>query len=103
MRASELIGLPVLDAAGHRIGVVTDLRCVKEPGPGGAWGVLTLQALVVDRRRVGSRLGYDRHQRSPALLRGLARRLHGQATVVPWSSVRSWDSTAVHLGTARPG
>jgi hypothetical protein len=97
MRASELLGRPVLDAGGRRLGVVTDLRCVKEAAPDGAWGVLRLDALVVDERQLGSRLGYDRHQRSPALLRGLLRRLHGHATVVPWSAVASWSSAGIRL------
>jgi hypothetical protein len=97
MRASELLGRPVLDAAGPRIGLVADLRCVKEAAPDGAWGVLRLDALVVDRRQVGSRLGYDRHQRSPVLLRGLVRGLHGRTTVIPWSAVASWSQDRVRL------
>jgi hypothetical protein len=97
MRAGELLGRPVFDAGGRRIGSVTDLRCVKEAAPGGAWGVLRLDALIVDQRRLGSRLGYDRHQRSPALLRGVLRGLHGGPAVVPWSAVTSWSADGVHL------
>jgi hypothetical protein len=97
MRASDLLGRTVLDPAGRRIGVVTDLRCVREAAPDGSWAVLRLDSLVVNRRRIGARLGYDRHQRSPALLRGLLRRLNGRATVVPWSSVGTWDVAAVRL------
>jgi hypothetical protein len=97
MRASELLGRPVFDAAGRRIGLVTDLRCIKEAGPDGIWGVLRLDALVVHERQLGARLGYDRHQRSPALLRGLFRRLHGQATVVPWSAVASRSADGIRL------
>ena len=81
MPASELLGRPVFDHTGRRIGLVTDLRCVKEAGPHSSWGVLRLDALVVDERQLAPRLGYDRHQRSPALLRGLLRRLHGHAIV----------------------
>jgi hypothetical protein len=33
MRASDLLGRPVIDAAGHRVGVVTDRRCIKEAAP----------------------------------------------------------------------
>ena len=97
MRASELLGRPVFDATGRRIGLVTDLRCVKEAGAGGAWGVLRLDALVVDERRLGSRLGYDRHQRSPAPVRLLMRRLHGRATVVPWSAVDACTADGIRL------
>jgi hypothetical protein len=97
MRATELLGQPVHDSTGHRIGRVTDLRCVREAAPGGAWGVLQVQSLVVGRRQVGARLGYDRHQRSPALLRVLLRRLHGRATLIPWTSVASYDTTGIQL------
>ena len=97
MRAGELLGRPVLDATGRRVGLVTDLRCVKEAAPDGSWGLLRLESLVVDERQVGSRLGYDRHQRSPALLRGIMRRLHGRSTVVPWSQVASWSGEEVRL------
>jgi hypothetical protein len=97
MRASDLIGRPVLDGAGQRMGLVTDLRCVREAAPDGQWGLLRLDALVVGRRQAGARLGYDRHQRSPTLIRGLIRRAYGQATVLPWSSVDSWDATAIRL------
>jgi hypothetical protein len=103
MRASDLLGRPVIDVDGRRVGVVTDLRCVKEAAPDGAWGVLRLDALVVDERQLGARLGYDRHQRSPALLGGLMRRLHGRATVIPWSSVESWTPTEIRTGHRRDG
>lgn len=97
MRAGELLGLPVLDSAGRRMGIVVDLRCGKQAAPDGAWGRLRLESLVVDERRVGSRLGYDRHERSPALVRGIMRRLHGRSTVVAWSQVADWSATGVRL------
>ena len=59
--------------------------------------MLRLELLVVDERQIGSRLGYDRHQRSPAMLRGIMRRLHGRSTVVPWSRVASWCPDGVRL------
>jgi hypothetical protein len=97
MRASELLGRHVFDAAGRRIGLVADLRCVKEAGRNGGWGVLRLDALIVNERQVGARLGYDRHQRSPALLRRVIRALHGRTTVVRWSAVVSWSHDGVRL------
>ena len=60
-------------------------------------GVLRLESLVVDERQIGSRLGYDRHQRSPAPLRGIMRRLHGRSTVVPWSRVAGRSRDEVRL------
>jgi sporulation protein YlmC with PRC-barrel domain len=103
MRASELLGRPVFDHTGRRIGLVTDLRCVKEAGPHSSWGVLRLDALVVDERQLAARLGYDRHQRSPAPLGGLLRRLHGQGIVVPWSAVASWSAEGVRLADSAAG
>jgi len=44
--------------------------------------------------------GLDRfHQvkRSPALLRGIMRRLHGRSTVVPWSRLAGWSRDEVRL------
>ena len=97
MRASELLGLPVLHSAGRRIGLVADLRCAKEAAPDGSWGQLRVESLVVDRRRIGSRLGYDRQERSPALIRVIIRRLHGRSTIVPWSRVAGWSASGVRL------
>ena len=67
-------------------------RSTSDPAAG-----LRLESLVVDERQIGSRLGYDRHQRSPALLRGIMRRLHGRSTVVPWSRVAGWSRDEVRL------
>lgn len=97
MRASELLGRPVFDHTGRRIGLVTDLRCSKEAGPHSSWGVLRLDALLVNERQLGARLGYARHQRSPALLGGVLRRLPGRGVIVPWSAVASWSAEGIRL------
>jgi sporulation protein YlmC with PRC-barrel domain len=97
MRASELLGRPVFDHTGRRIGLVTDLRCIKEAGPHSSWGVLRLDALLVNERQLTTRLGYGRHQRSPALLRGVLRRLPGPEVIVPWSAVASWSAEGIRL------
>ncbi|HEY6748917.1 MAG TPA: PRC-barrel domain-containing protein [Mycobacteriales bacterium] len=103
MRAGELLGRPVFDHTGRRIGLVADLRCVQEAGPHSSWGVLRLDALVVTERRVTPRLGYGRHQRSPALLRGVLRGLPGQLVVVPWSAVASWSAEGIRLTDSAGG
>ena len=88
MRAGDLIGADVLDAEGAGIGVVTDLRCVRDGPVRGALATLRVDALIVSRRHTGSLLGYDRReQQGPWLIRLLVRRLHRHLRVVPWSAV----------------
>jgi hypothetical protein len=89
MRATELVGLDVLDRAGRRLGVVIDLRCIQDGPPRGAMAALRVDSLLVSRRRAGSLLGYQhRSQQGPWLLRTILCRLHGDTLVVPWSAVR---------------
>jgi sporulation protein YlmC with PRC-barrel domain len=92
MRASQLIGLEVLDHAGQRIGTVTDLRC-KQDGPlRGAMCAPRITGLLVSPHRLGAVLGYDRHaQHGPWLIRAIVGGLHRNLTVVPWTQVASYD------------
>jgi sporulation protein YlmC with PRC-barrel domain len=89
MKASDLIGRPVFDATGRRIGVVTDLRCVQDGPLRGAMAAPRVHQVIVSRHRTGSLLGYDRReQQGPWLVRRLVRWLHRDLLVVPWESVR---------------
>lgn len=89
MRATDLIGLDVLDGAGDHLGVVIDLRCVQDGPLRGATATLRVEALLVSRRRTGTLLGYERRvQQGPWLLRTVLGRLHGRTLLVPWSAVR---------------
>jgi hypothetical protein len=92
MKASDLIGRPVLDSAGRRLGVVTDLRCVQDGPLRGAMAAPRVRSVVVSRRRTGSMLGYDRRgQQGPWLVRLIVRWLHRDLLIVPWESVRLTD------------
>jgi hypothetical protein len=88
MRASDLVGLEVLDRAGRPIGVVTDLRCVQDGPRRGVLAAPRVDALVISRRHTGSLLGYDRReQQGPWLVRAVVRWLHRDLAVIPWSAV----------------
>jgi PRC-barrel domain len=103
MRANELIGRDVVDSAGARVGVVTDLRCVQDGPLRGAMCLPRVHALVVSRHHVGSMLGYNRRpEQGPWLVRTIVRALHRGLMVVPWSQVASWDGGKVVLKTAPP-
>jgi hypothetical protein len=88
MRASDLIGREVFDAAGDRIGVITDIRCVQDGPLRGKNAALRVDALLVSRHHTGSMLGYDRRkQQGPAVVRLIVAWLHRSMRVVPWSDV----------------
>jgi hypothetical protein len=88
MRASDLIGLDVLDADGHRVGVVTDLRCVQDGPLKGALQAPRIAALITSTRHTGSWLGYDRRsQQGPWLVRVVVQLLHRHAVLIPWDGV----------------
>jgi sporulation protein YlmC with PRC-barrel domain len=92
MRASDLIGLDVVDAAGDRLGMVTDLRCVQDGPLRGAMQAPRVSALIVSRRHTGSLLGYDRRaQQGPWLIRVIIQILHRDAVLVPWDNVAGHD------------
>jgi sporulation protein YlmC with PRC-barrel domain len=94
MQMSEVLGRPVVDAAGTRIGQVTDVRLVQDgPFIDGFGLALRVDALVVGRGGVASRLGYVRGGvRGPWLLRVMAAALEGRAFLVPWSDVTADDA-----------
>jgi hypothetical protein len=73
MRLSELLGAEVVDQAGRSAGRVHDVRLVQD-GPliGGFGAGLRLDGLIVGRRAVGARLGYERGDMGGPLLVKLA-------------------------------
>jgi hypothetical protein len=87
MRAGDLIGREVTDAAGTTIGVITDVRCVQDGPLRGTNAALRIDALLVSRHHTGSVLGYDRRRQGPWLVRQVVERLHRHMQVVPWSAV----------------
>jgi hypothetical protein len=88
MRASDLIGRDVLDAAGQRVGVITDLRCIQDGPLRGRYASLRVDAALVSGRHVGSTLGYDRRpDQGPWLIRLVVRWLHRDARVIAWTDL----------------
>lgn len=89
MKASDLIGRPVFDDGGRRVGVVTDLRCVQDGPLRGAMAAPRVRQVIISPHRTGSLLGYDRReQQGPWLIRRIVRWLHRDLLVVPWEAVR---------------
>jgi hypothetical protein len=103
MRASDLIGRPVRDSAGRRVGVVIDLRCVQDGPLRGAMAAPRVRSVVVSRRRVGSMLGYNRPgQQGPWLVRLIVRWLHRDLLIVPWESIQLTDGEVRTLLVTEP-
>jgi sporulation protein YlmC with PRC-barrel domain len=88
MRASDLIGSPVVREDGRRIGVVTGLRCTLDGPSAGAVPAPRIQELVVAPRRTGAWLGYQqRTQRGPWLIRVVLTALHPRTEIIAWSEI----------------
>ena len=99
MRASDLLGLPVVDAEGVVLGPLRDLRVDRDRVEGG----LQVRWLVVGGQELAHRFGYvDGRTRGPWLLERLLRgRSADTALAVPASAVRSWGPERVELTEAR--
>jgi PRC-barrel domain len=93
MRASDLLGKRVVDGRGRVLGRVIDLRCVQDGPLRGVTCAPRVDSLIVSRRRVGSLLGYQRHeQQGPWAIRAIVRAVHRHVIVVPWASVAAHDT-----------
>ncbi|MGW3962586.1 hypothetical protein ACWED2_22400 [Amycolatopsis sp. NPDC005003] len=91
MRAGELIGRPVRDAAGRDLGAIRDLRAEAAPG-GDGLPELVVRGVIVGRSRVRL-FGYQRHdQRGPTPLVALIRWLHRHSRYVPWEDLDVSDT-----------
>jgi uncharacterized protein YrrD len=91
MRLSELLGAEVVDQAGRNAGHVHDVRLVQDgPLVGGFGASLRLDGLIVGRRAVGARLGYERRgMKGPLPVKLLAGWLHHDGRYVAWDRIRS--------------
>jgi hypothetical protein len=91
MRASELIGLPVVGPNG-RHGQVLDVRLVQDGPLRGAYAALRVEGLVVGHHTLAAHLGYDRAStRGPWLVRVVVQALTRSNRFVPWAEVRLED------------
>jgi sporulation protein YlmC with PRC-barrel domain len=87
VRLSELLGADVVTSAGRDLGHVHDVQLVQDGPIIGEWGAaLRVRALVVGRRSIGTRLGYDQDVvHRPWILRLLFGRQ--RPDFIPWSAV----------------
>ena len=94
MQMSDVMGVPVVDAGGTRLGRVADVRLVQDgPYIEGFGNALRVDAVVVGRGGIASRLGYVRGGvRGPWLLRVLAILLEGRAFLIPWTDMQRTDA-----------
>jgi hypothetical protein len=111
MRLSDLLGSEVVDEAGGSAGRVHDVRLVQDgPLVGGFGAALRLDGLVVGRRAVGARLGFERGgtMKGPLPVRLLAGWLRHDSRYVEWPRIRSIEPDRILIsGTVedlpRPG
>jgi hypothetical protein len=110
MRLSDLLGAEVLDEAGRSAGRVHDVRLVQDgPVVGGFGAALRLDGLLVGRRAVGARLGYDRGKmKGPLPVKLLAGWLFLEGRYVEWGRIRTIEPDRILIsGTVedlpRPG
>jgi hypothetical protein len=89
MRLSELLGAEVVDQAGRSAGHVHDVRLVQDgPLVGGFGAGLRLAGLIVGRRSIGARLGYERRKmQGPLPVKLLAGWLYHDGRYVDWDRV----------------
>jgi sporulation protein YlmC with PRC-barrel domain len=97
MRLSDLLGADVVDQAGRSAGHVHDVRLVQD-GPliGGFGAALRVDGLLVGRRSIGARLGYDRRQmRGPLLVKLAVGWLFHNGRYVAWDRVRAVEEDRI--------
>jgi sporulation protein YlmC with PRC-barrel domain len=99
MILSDLLGLPVLESGGGRIGGVSDARFVQTDGKGAP--DIRLFGLLVSPRSRASTFGYERRNvRAPAPIAAFVRWRHRGTFLVRWEDVAEIGPDGVRL---RPG
>ena len=86
MRASEVLGRPVLGPDGRPHGHVIDVRLVQDGPLMGAYAAFRVQGLVVGHHSLAAHLGYDRA--GPWLVRSVVRLLTRGNRFLPWEDAR---------------
>ena len=101
MRLSDLLDYTVIDAGGHEIGGVSDLRIVQDgPVLRGVQAAFRVDALVVGKGGLAERLGYVRARvEGPWLLKVVFERLERRARIIAMIDIDRWDDDArrIHL------
>jgi hypothetical protein len=94
-----LLRLTVRAADGTAIGRIHDVRLARTADDPAPWAETEIAAIIVDDRRAGSLLGYDRReQHGPALLRIIVRAAHRQIRIFAITQIEldSEESGAIH-------
>ena len=97
MRLTDLLGAEVVDQAGRSAGHVHDVRLVQDgPLAGGFGASLRVAGLVIGRRSVGARLGYQRGRvRGPLAVKLLVGWLFRDGGYVEWDRVETVEADRV--------
>ncbi len=100
MILGELLGTPVHDAGGRRVGVVIDVRLLL---PDDARGAARVHGLLVGRGRRAPFLGFERTgARSPWPIGTLLRWAHAGSFLVRWDDVAEVRPDRVRLAPRAP-
>ncbi|MCU1601639.1 MAG: hypothetical protein JWO22_2348 [Frankiales bacterium] len=92
MRGADLLGLPVVGPGGEDLGRVLDVRLVQDGPILGAFAALRIEGLVVGRRALAARLGYDRYDaQGPWLVAAGVARLTRGTRYLPWADLQLTD------------
>ena len=98
MILADLLGTPVHDANGTRLGRVADARFVVDGGPQQLLADARLLGLVVSPHSAASFLGYERTGLTqPWPLAGLLRWRHRGSFLVMWADIARISSGSVQL------
>jgi hypothetical protein len=95
MRASDLLGMAVVDESGEDLGYVADIRLIQDgPMIGPYTAALRVEGFVLVRRRHFRLLGYERDV-GPWLLKAIVRWLVGEVRFADWAQVRNLGRTRI--------
>jgi hypothetical protein len=98
MILGDLLGTPVHDAHGTRLGRVADARFVVDGTPGQLMAEARLLGLVVSPHSAASFLGYERTGLTqPWPLAGILRWRHRGSFLVMWADIASISADSVQL------
>ena len=98
MQLSELLELPVRDAAGRQVGTVVDIRLAIHGDLDDRPDEPTLFGLIISPHTQSSYLGYERsHARRPTLLAALLRWRHRGTFLTLWHDIARVSTESVML------
>jgi hypothetical protein len=102
MRLTDLLGAEVLDQAGRSAGRVHDVRLVQDgPVVGGFGAALRLDGLIVGRRAIGARLGYERrNMKGPLPVKLVTGWLYHDGRYVKWERIRTIEPDRIVISGA---